>query len=156
MQEQLIEDRAGLQAAVLLLLQHATAPIVWFDRDGHDLGWTAIALHDALEAYWQQRGSRSLRLLLHDDDYLAQHCPRLLRLFELNGHRVQVRLTAAADRSRQAGMLVAGDWVLRRLHFDYSRAVLAEDETEAQRQLHFFDDLWQNAKLSSSGRRLSI
>ena len=120
-----INGRNEYETALRQLLAMAEQEIRVFDPDLSNGGWQRKDVAELLQSFLARGRNNSLTLILHDKNFVQQHCPRLLPLLQMHAHKVRLLLTTAdAQHLRDSFVLVDKLHSLRRFHQDHDRAAL--------------------------------
>lgn len=137
-------------------LAQAEGSVLWFDRD---LAETGINQPQNIENLQRMLGGKrpvSIRLLLHEGDFLCRKCPKLLRLLDIYGNSISVRLTNASHRNVNECFLLTDELVVRRYHNEQPRGEASRAARAVTLCLQRFEALWLEASPFTDWRRLHI
>lgn len=152
-----LTTRAGIDAAIDALLPRATRTLVVFDRTlGPD--WNRDARVDVLRAFCLASPRNRLRIVVHDAQALARHCPRIVALTRPFAHVVAIHETHETVRAVSDPLVIADALhYVHRFHVDASRALDARDDPIGARPLvERFDELWDASDPAISGTTLGL
>jgi hypothetical protein len=141
-------SEAAYRNAISTTLAVAQREIRIFDGDLAGMGLENREQIDLLTEFLSANRRRSLHIVVHDDDWLRRHAPRLINLLRLFGHAIAVRRTPEHLRH------LTDRWVLAdaahatiRFHADQPRGKQVwNDEREVAPRWQRADDLWQESE----------
>lgn len=138
------DTRAAFHQAVDRVLASANRRICIFDRDLQRLDLDSRAKADVISGFLAGRRDCSLRIILHDLDFLTRHMPRLIALLKRYGHRFSVRQTPEPLRSLADSFILADEMSgVICYHVDHFRGnLLMQKPIEVQGWQQRFEDLW--------------
>lgn len=120
------DTRAQFQQALHVLLAQAHATLDLFDPDFSLFTLGTPDSDAALRRFLHAGGT--LRLAMHDSQWLEREAPRFLRLLRDYSHRVECRLTPRGLHQLTDSFAIAdGIHVVRRYHSDHLRGAAAFD-----------------------------
>lgn len=132
-------------AAINLIIQQAQRNLLIFDQDLTHGDYASVARYDLLHDFLSQHTHSRLTIILHNADYLTQHCPRLFALFSTYSHKMQVYITNDfAKVAKDSFMIADGMHYVRRFHVDQARFKFALDDADTCASLSTrFEELLQ-------------
>jgi len=137
-------------------LAQAHSKLLWFDYDLSETGINTAENIENLRRMLSSKRPCSVRLLLHEGDFLCRKCPKLLQLLDIYGNSISVRLVNAAHRNVNECFLLADELVVRRYHNEQPRGEASRAERAVTLCLQRFEALWLEASPFSDWRRLHI
>ena len=142
--EEPFDTRAAYQKAIDDVLSRAVRELCIFDPDLKALELDGRDRADAIGAFLSGGRDRSLRIVLHDPDYLSRYAPRLSQLRKRYSHCFHVRQTPEALRSiADCFVLADGRNGVIRFHADHFRGKLLLDSPLVLHDWQQrFDELW--------------
>lgn len=97
-----------------------------FDYNLEDGGYNTLQRFDLLRAFLLRNRSNRLEIVLHDTDYLARFCPRILNLLKQFSHAVSIMETTPQAKGIYDPFAVADQaFYVHRFHYDSPHALLA-------------------------------
>ena len=109
-------------AAVDRVIRLATREILIFDADLSRGDYAALARVETLRSFLAGGQQNRLTILLHDTDYLARRCPRLMQLMRMFSYSFSVHQTGEeAQHARDSFVLVDDMHYVHRFHADHAR-----------------------------------
>lgn len=138
------DTRAAFHKAIDAVLASAGRHICVFDRDLQRLEFGSRTRADAISGFLAGGRDRSLRIVLHELDFLTLHMPRMTALLKRYGHCLSVRQTPEPLRGL-ADSFVLADGINGAIcyHADHFRGkLLMQQPTEVQAWQQRFEDLW--------------
>jgi hypothetical protein len=138
------DTKAGFQAAVERLLQLDGRELRIFDPDGEALKLNDTERIASFERFLLASRTRRLHMVLHDTDYVARRCPRMLTLLARFSHAIQINRTGEEIRELQDAFLVldAAHYVRRPVAAMFRGAIGLGDETEGLAMRGRFLEIW--------------
>ena len=132
------------QLAVDTLLAQEGRELRIFEPDGKALKLNSPERVSLLETFLRGSRTRRIQLALHDTDYLARHCPRMMNFLRLFNHVVQINRTHEEIRGIQDAFMVldAQHYVRRPMAARMRGAIGLHDENEAQAMRSRFLEIW--------------
>jgi hypothetical protein len=119
-------------AAIDALIDLAKLSIRVFDVDMSRMGWNAAARVDKLTRFLRRAPGARIEIVLHDTNWIATSCPRLLHLFRGNSHVMTIRKAGEDARAAMDPlMIVDGIHFLHRFNIAQPRAALSIGDAEA-------------------------
>ncbi len=155
----LIDSLSQYHDAALVLIGRAERTLEICDPDLTQLPLESPDGMAAIEAFLQRSALPDcLRIVVHDASHLEKHCPRLVRLFAGQAHRMAVRVSAREHRNlEQCFMTADKTHRLIRFHRDLPLARLSLDApADAAESLLQFNTIWERAQAVSPGGRLGL
>lgn len=145
-------------AGIDLIIERATREILIFDRDMSSGGYSSPARADALQSFLARDRQNKLMVLLHDTDFLAHRCPRMMRLLQLFSHAVTIHKTGEGAHSAQDSFILAdGLHYLHRFHADHARFRYGLDNAAAVQPLKDrFDQILETSTRTISATTLGL
>ncbi len=143
-QETRFATRLEYRQAIDAVLGAAAREVRIFDPDLRGTGIESRARADMLAAFLSGARDRSLRIVVHDVDYVSGHCPRVAELFRRFSHCCHLRQTPDGLRDLADCFMVADNaHAVVRFHTDHFRGkLLLGLPDEVQGWCRRFDDLW--------------
>jgi hypothetical protein len=112
---------------------------------------------DALWQFFTATPTARLQLLLKDNLYLGQSCPRFAQLRERFGHLIEVRIMDDSIRNWAKGFVIADRTrYLVRQHFDYHRGECDDSPTQVAILQQQFAELWSQSHPDTGSQRLYL
>mgnify|MGYP001596869859 CR=1 FL=1 len=145
------------QAAFQQLLQLGQREIIVCERDFSESDLNSKACSQILWAFFTQASPGQLKILVHDADFLATNCPRLLQLRDQFAHCIEMRVMAEADSGWDKAFAIADQqhfW--QRFYFKSYRGESGCDSASVALLQHDFALLWQQASASNAWQRLYL
>ena len=138
------DTKAGFQAAVERLLEQGGRELRIFDPDGEALKLNDTERIASFERFLLASRTRRLHMVLHDTDYVARRCPRMLTLLARFSHAIQINRTGEEIRELQDAFLVldAAHYVRRPVATMFRGAIGLGDETEGLAMRGRFLEIW--------------
>lgn len=132
------------QAAVDRLLEQPGRELRIFEPDLAALRVNSPERIAQLERFLRASRTRRIQVVVHRTEYLARHCPRMMRLLKLFNHAIQINQTHEEIRGLQDAFLVLdAAHYLRRPVSERPRGALGlRDETEALVMRSRFTEIW--------------
>lgn len=108
----------------------ARSRLQWFDPDFTLWGLGTAAVEAELRRFLLGKGE--LQLVAHQSAFLAQRCPRFLRLLKDYSHAIECRATGKNLRHLTDSFCLAdGRHLVRRFHCDHLRGEASFDKPDA-------------------------
>ena len=141
-----------------LIIRQAQREIMIFDRDMSIGGCSSPERADALQSFLARGPQNRLTVLLHDTDFMAQRCPRLMRLLQLYSHALTVHKTGEEAHSAQDSFILSdGLHYLHRFHADHARFRYALNDAPAVQELkERFDQIMETSTHTVSATTLGL
>jgi hypothetical protein len=157
-QQESFDTRAAYQQAVDTVLSAARREICIFDPDAKALELDSRARSDILSAFLAGGHDRSLRIILHDLDYLTRYAPRLMSLLKRYNHCFSIRQTPETLRSLADSFVLADEASgAVRFHADHFRGkVLLGHPAEIHDWHQRFEELWLESVPGVSATHLGL
>ena len=157
-QAQRLDSVAQQREAIDALLERATQRVLVFDRDLAGMGWEAPARAEGVKAFLRRARDAQLRIIVHDERFLAASCPRLVALLKIYGHALTVWRTGPEARgASDALVLVDGCHALHRYHVDQPRATLMlSAPAEVKPLVARFEEIWATGEPALGGTTLGL
>lgn len=152
------DSRAAYHQAVDAVLASANRHICVFDRDLQRLEFDSRARADAISDFLAGGRDRSLRIVLHDLDYLTRHMPRLTTLLKRYSHCLAVRQTPEPLRDL-ADSFILSDGINGAIlhHANHFRGkLLMRQPTAVQGWQQRFEDLWLESTPGAPATHLGL
>ncbi|MBV6474892.1 MAG: hypothetical protein K8F56_19405 [Rhodocyclaceae bacterium] len=156
--EETFDTRAAYQKALDVVLSRAGKEICIFDPDLKALELDSRARADAIAAFLAAGRDRSLRIVLHDPDYLSRYSARLSALRKRYSHCFQIRQTPEALQGiADCFVLADGASGAIRFHADHFRGkLLIEYPLEVHDWQQRFEDLWIESTPCAAATQLGL
>jgi hypothetical protein len=138
------EGEAEFQKALDRFLEQPGRELRLFDPDLRALRLNSPARIAQLDSFLRGSRTRRIYVVVHDTAHLTRHCPRMLGLFKLFTHAIQINRTHEEIRNLQDAFLVLdAQHYLRRPVAGYCRGAIGlHDETEALAMRSRFQEIW--------------
>lgn len=157
-QEIRFDTRADYRLAIDTVLESAAREICVFDPDLKGLEFDNHGRAESLAAFLSASRDRSLRIVLHNTDFVTRDCPRLISLLKRFSDTLSIRQTPDNLRNLADCFVLADNaCVAVRFHADHYRGKLLlflPDEVQAWRQR--FEDLWEESAPAVSATCLGL
>lgn len=139
------------------LLEKAQKRIWVYERTLEESAPDSKELHDILWHFLTQPSPGSIRILVHDANFLINLCPRLMQLSERFAHLLEIRtLLETPERWQQGIVLVDEDDYLVRHHFDWPKGEQGLDGHESAILEQIFSQLWEHSAPPCGIHRLCL
>jgi len=157
-QYQRFDSEGDFQLAVDRLLEQSGRELRLFDPDLRALRLNSPARIAQLDAFLRGSRTRRIYIAVHDVGYLTRQCPRMLGLFKLFTHAIQINRTHEEIRNLQDSFMVLdAQHYLRRPVTDYFRGAIGlHDETEALAMRSRFQEIWSASYPGVSSTTLGL
>jgi hypothetical protein len=152
------DSRAVYLQALDKVLSSARKELCIFDPDGRKLELDGRARAEGIAAFLAGGRDRSLRLILHDLDYLSRYSPRLMGLLKRYDHAFTVRQTPESLRNLTDAFVLADriNGVIR-FHADYFRGkLILDDPVDVHNWHQRFEELWTESMPSNLATVLGL
>jgi len=116
-------------AAVDRVIRRAEKSLNIFDFNLADSGYSSPQRFHLLRDFLLAGRNNRLIIILHETDYLAQYCPRIMHLRTQFSHAIDIRQTR--DQAKQISdtfVLADGRHYVHRFHYDHPKCQLALDD----------------------------
>lgn len=151
------DRKQSYQMAFQSTLQSAQRELILCEKDFAESNVSNKACHDILWAFFTQPSPGQLKMLLHDAEHLAAHCPRILQLRDQFSHRIEIRQIADTDRGYDKGFIIADQTrFLQRHHHTSYRGEYGQHARSVALLQHDFDLLWEQATPPNGLQRLYL
>lgn len=147
---------SAYRAGLCQLISLAERQIDWFAPDFADARASSFEIAAGLQRLLASHRTAQIRLLLHDGDYLSQHCPRLIPILTQYSAAFSVRLTDDTHRQQAQCFLIADDRIIRRFHRDHARGESSEDGRALSLPRQQFAEMWESAMPCTDWQRLHL
>lgn len=140
-----LEGIADYVAAIDTLIGLARRAIRVFDHNLENTGFNSAKRQELLRGFLLANCNNRLQIVVHDPEYLARNCPRMLLLLTRFSHAISIHRTESHAQAVTDPFIVAdGDHYARRYHFEDTRGLLAlHDPLEAHALNERFGELWE-------------
>jgi len=140
------------------LLAGAQRELYLFDPDLEQLQLNTPARNEALAAFLRRNALTRLQIVVHDDRYLAHHCPRFAELAALFSTNVAIRRTEGDAARAQDCFVVAdaADCVRRPVAAQVRGVILRNDPNETALMLERFSQIWDSSTPAAPPTTLGI
>lgn len=144
--------------AIDLILSRAQHELWIFDQDLRHGGFTSLEKYTALNSFLSTHIASKLIILLQEDDFFRNHCPRLASLLEIYGHKMRVHITtASAKHAKDCFILADGQHYIKRIHIDQARFRFAFNDPLSVEVLHNrFLELLESSEATASLKPLGL
>lgn len=124
-------------------IAHRTIRI--FDHSLQNMGFNSPGRQELLRNFLLANPNNRLQIVVHDTEYLARSCPRMMLLLRHFSHSISINQTQPhAQGATDPFMVVDGDHYARRYHFEDTRGLLALHDPHGAHALNQrFDELWE-------------
>lgn len=151
------DRKQSYQMAFQATLQRAQRELILCEKDFSESDLGSKSCHDILWAFFTAPSPGQLKILLHSTDYLAASCPRLLRLRDQFGHRIEIRQITESNQDLDKGFVIADrQYFLQRHHFSSYRGESGENPRSVALLQHDFALQWEQASPPDSLQRLYL
>ncbi|HET9351286.1 MAG TPA: hypothetical protein VFO02_08110 [Burkholderiales bacterium] len=135
---------AEFQLAVDQFLDLPGRELRIFEPDGSALRLNSAARIALLEGFLRASRTRRIMMVVHDTDYLARGCPRMMDFIKRFNHSIQINRTHEEIRSLQDAFMVldAAHYVRRPMATFLRGAIGINDDTEALAMRSRFLEIW--------------
>lgn len=131
-----LNSTADYTEALDVLIGLARHRLRIFDYNLEDGGYTTLRRYDLLRTFLLASRSNRLEIVLHDIDYLARFCPRILGLLRQFSHAITIQETTPQAKAIYDPFTIADEaCFLHRFHYDNPRALLALHDIEGSHVL---------------------
>lgn len=131
-----LNSTADYTEAIDTLIELARHRLRIFDYNLEDGGYTTVRRYELLRTFLLAGHTNRLEIVLHDTDYLARFCPRMLNLFKQFSHAITIEETTPQAKSIYDPFSIADEaCFLHRFHYDSPRALLAINDIEGSHVL---------------------
>ena len=131
-----LNSTADYTKAIDTLIELARRRLRIFDYNLEDGGYTTLRRYELLRTFLLASHTNRLEIVLHDTDYLARFCPRMLNLFKQFSHAITIEETTPQAKSIYDPFSIADETCfLHRFHYDSPRALLAINDIEGSHVL---------------------
>lgn len=123
-----------------------------------DASFDARPRTERLRDFLRGHADNRLRIVVHDAQSLARHCPRLLDLQRWHGTAVAIHQTTGAARAASDPLAIAdGLHALRRFHHALPRSSLTTDDPIAVSPLvDRYEQIWESSAPAVSATTLGL
>lgn len=144
--------------ALDLVIASATSQLSIFDQNLALGDYASIKRYDALHTFLNKSSTSQLTVVLHETDYLATQCPRLINLLKTFGHKMTVYETNQHAKLAKDCFILADQKIyIRRVHIDHARFKFSLDDVETTSSLsNRFDELLQETSHQVSTNQLGL
>ncbi len=155
---ELFESEAAYQSAVDRLLAQPGRELRVFDPDLAGLRLNSPERIAPIERFLQASRVRRLYLAVHDPDYLAKYCPRMMALLKRHSHAIQVQRTHEEIRELRDAFLVldAASFVRRPETASWRGVICLDDRNEAYAMRARFLEIWAASYPAVSATTLGL
>jgi hypothetical protein len=156
--QETFDTRAAYLQAIDSVLSSAKKEICIFDADLKSLEFDNRARAEAIAGFLAAERDRSVRMVLHDLDYLIRYSPRMMGLLKRYSHSFTVRQTPESLRNLADAFVLAdkANGVIR-FHADHFRGKkLWEHPVAIHDWQQRFDDLWLESIPGTSATHLGL
>lgn len=138
------DSNAGFQSAIERLLEQPGRELRIFDPDLSALRLNEPSRVERLERFLVASPTRRLYFVVHETDYLARQCPRMMALLARLSHVVAVHRTQEDIRELQDAFLLldAVHFVRRPVAHFFRGALSLGDKTEGLVMRGRFAEIW--------------
>lgn len=145
--EEAFDARAAYLQAVDAVLDAAKKEICIFDADLMNLEFERRPRADRIAGFLAGGPDRSLRIVVHDPDFLNRNSPRMAGLLKRYGHCFAIRQSPESLRNLTDSFLLAdGESGAIRFHADHFRGKLLLGQPVAVHDWYRrFEDLWMES-----------
>ena len=156
-QRTLISTRREYLQGVDLLFGLLQQELRIFDPDLSDLKLEAPARIENLRMFLSRNPANTVRIAVHDAEYIKRHCPRLMRLLGSYASRLAIHRTlGGAAKVQDCFVLADRVHILRRPVAKQGRGVIILDDAKDGQTMHErFSEIWEfsesGASASTSG-----
>lgn len=132
-ERQMFSGEQEYEAALDRVISAARKTLHVFDIDFTRGGWDSMKRCEQLQDFLRQQSvsqpEPALVIALHDVDWLAAHCPRIVNLLRVYSHAMTIRQTTEAAHVAADPFVIADQrHYAHRLYFEHPRSVLALDD----------------------------
>lgn len=140
-------SEAEFLAALDLVIANASREIRLFDQDLACMKLNDKGRAERLAQFLSASPTRRLYVVLHRDEHVAKHCPRLRNLISRFPNAIEVRETSAELKHVADSFLLADQaHGVIRFHHDHARGKLLQFTADTIRPWwQRFDELWRHA-----------
>lgn len=144
--------------AIDLILSHAQHQLLIFDQDLRYGGFTSLEKYTALNRFLHSNIASQLTIILQEDSFFRNRCPRLTSLLDIYGHKMRVRITSAsAKHAKDCFILADGQHYIKRIHIDQARFRYALHDPSSVEVLHNrFLELLDTSEATASLKPLGL
>lgn len=140
------DSRDSYRSALNQLIGNAQHRLWFHEKTLEESDFSSRATHDLLWQFLTRTPAGTIRILLHNPDYLLNQCPRFMQLRERFAHLIEIRVANEdAPAFETAFVLADEDSYLKRNHFNWMRGETGADGRESAILEHLFDQLWERS-----------
>ena len=151
------DRKQSYQLAFQTTLQLAQRELILCENDFAESDLGSKACHDILWTFFTAPSPGQLKILLRSAAHLASSCPRLLRLREQFGHRIEIRQLSESSQDFDKGFSIADQqYFLQRHHFSSYRGESGKNPHLVALLQHDFVLRWEQASPPDSLQRLYL
>ena len=156
--QETFDTRAAYQQAISTVLSAATKELCIFDANIENLELDSRTRSDMIAAFLAGGADRSLRVILHDLDYLTRYSPRLMGLLKRYSHCFSIRQTPESLRSIADSFMLADSVSgVIRFHADHFRGkMLLNIPLDIHDWHQRFENLWLEAVPGATATHLGL
>ena len=154
----LLATRADFQSGVTQMLGAMQRELRIFDPDLADYGLNTPAVEERLQNFLAASRTNRLLIAVHDTGYIAQSCPRLIRLLRQFSHAIFIHQTDEAIRNLEDVLMIADDasYVRRPHHGQPKGVVVLNDANETRGWLNRFEEIWEQSAPAVSATTIGL
>ena len=131
-----LNSTADYTEAIDILIELARHRLRIFDYNLEDGGYATLRRYELLRTFLLASRSNRLEIVLHDIDYLARFCPRILSLLRQFSNAITIQETTPQAKDIYDPFAIADETCfLHRFHYDSPRALLALHDVEGSHLL---------------------
>lgn len=144
--------------AIDLVIQQAQKTLLIFDQDFSHGDYASIARHQSLQQYLSRDIHTKLVIILHQSEHLMAHCPRLIELLKIYGHKMIVYITNDSAKVAKDCFIIADEMhYVKRIHIDQARFKYAFEDAETCASLNMrFNELLEETSHTFSPTLLGL
>lgn len=148
----MLHGEKAYEAAIDLVIGRAQRELLIFDQNLAKGGYSSLKRYEALRAFLARSSLNRLVMVLHDEQYLQTHCPRLMGLLKVYSHAITIHVTDEQVKSvREVFLLADQVHYLHRFHADEARFTYVLDDPAGANPLNMkFAELLESCSQSVS------
>lgn len=145
-------------AALDLVIAEATGELLIFDQDFSRSDYASVERYRLIHDFLSNNPLSKLTIILHSTEFFITHCPRLLDLLEIYGHKMTVYETNDhAKIAKDCFVLADKRHYCRRFHIDQARFKFALNDLETTASLAMrFNELLEETTDAVSTSKIGL
>lgn len=153
----LLGERLYAQA-IDLVIQQAQKTLLIFDQDFSHGDYASMLRFQSLQQFLSRDTHTVLTIILHQSEHLTAHCPRLMELLSVYGHKMTIYITNDSAKVAKDCFVIADDvHYVKRIHIDQARFKYALDDAESCAGLNMrFGELLEETSHTLSPTQLGL